>query len=202
MSRRLRRPWAALIVATTILASCGPRPDNSRIHLTPPSENTTVGAGDVFTMQIVGEAGLPSEYQISPDGNVNLPYVHLVHVEGLEPQEISELIRKRFIDAKILSDPSVIVRVREYNSKHVIMLGQVARPGRFAFSAGMTLVQAISMAGGFTAVAKHNQVSLKRKTEGGGTKTVIVSVDAIIEGDSQDIVLQAGDQVYVPERVF
>jgi polysaccharide export outer membrane protein len=82
-------------------------------------------------MQVIGERELPAEYQIAPDGYVNLPYVHRVHVEGLEPQEISDLIRQRLIDAKILSDPSVLIRVREYSSKHILILGQVARVGRW-----------------------------------------------------------------------
>jgi protein involved in polysaccharide export with SLBB domain len=199
------RLFFGLTVAVLALAiaafGCGPKRDNSRVHLTPPSENTTVGAGDVFTLQIVGEKDLPSEFQISSEGDVDFPYIHRVHVEGLEPQEISALVRKRLMDEKVLSDPSVIVRVREYNSKHYTVLGQVAKPGSFPFSSGITLIQAISIAGGFNGVAKHDQISLKRKTKG-GAKTVVVSVDAITEGGSPDIPLQAGDQIYVPERVF
>jgi len=123
-------------------------------------------------------------------------------VEGLEPQEISDLIRDKLIEAKYLTDPSVIVRVREYQSKHILMLGQVARVGRYPFTPGLTLVSAISTAGGFSAVAKKDHVNLTRKMKNGGRRTVIVSVDAIIEGKSPDILLQAGDQIYVEERIF
>jgi protein involved in polysaccharide export with SLBB domain len=175
--------------------------DNSRVHLAPPTESSTVGAGDVFTMQIIGERDLPGEYQIASDGFVNLPYVHRLHVEGLEPQEISDLIRQRLIDAKILSDPSVIIRVREYSSKHITILGQVSRVGSYPFSPGITLVRAISMAGGFNSIAKKDHVSLTRKTKT-GTRTVVLSVDAIMEGGSPDVLLQPGDQIYVQERIF
>ncbi|HVU05344.1 MAG TPA: polysaccharide biosynthesis/export family protein [Polyangiaceae bacterium] len=198
------RSLLALVLGLVLLlpsTGCGPRTDNSRIKLAPPVENTTVGAGDVFTLEIVGEKDLPTEFQIASDGNVDLPYVHRLHVEGLEPQEISALVRKTLMEMKVLSDPSVIVRVREYNSKHVTVLGQVSKPGSFPFSAGITLIQAISMAGGFNAVAKHDSVTLKRKTKD-DVQTVVVSVDAITEGGSPDILLQAGDQIYVPERVF
>lgn len=162
---------------------------------------TTVGAGDVFTVQIIGESNLPTEYQVGPDGYVNMPYIHRVHVEGLEPQEISDVIRDKMIEEKILSDPSVIVRVREYASKHILMLGQVARVGSYPFMPGLTLVRAISMAGGFSAVAKRDHVNLTRKMKT-GRKTVVISVDAIMEGRSPDILLQAGDQIYVEERIF
>jgi protein involved in polysaccharide export with SLBB domain len=171
------------------------------VHLAAPTENTTVGEGDVFTMQIIGERDLPQEYQIAPDGYVNLPYVHRIQVAGLEPQEISDLIRKRLIEEKILSDPSVIVRVREYSSKHILILGQVARVGSYPFTPGLSLVRAISMAGGFNSIAKRDHVSLTRKTKT-GQKTVVLSVDAIMEGHSPDVLLQAGDQIYVQERIF
>ncbi|HEX4336754.1 MAG TPA: polysaccharide biosynthesis/export family protein [Polyangiaceae bacterium] len=200
--RRIHRrllPFALVIALSA--ANCGPRIDNSRVHLPPPSESTSVGAGDVFTMQIIGERDLPTEYQIAPDGFVNLPYVHRVHVEGLEPQEISDLIRKRMIEEKILSDPSVLIRVREYSSKHILILGQIARVGSYPFFPGLTLVRAISMAGGFSAIAKKDHVNLTRKTKT-GLKTVVISVDSIMEGRSTDIMLQAGDQIYIEERIF
>jgi len=200
----LRSISALLVVALGLQAfslGCGPRTDNSHVHLAPPVENTTVGAGDVFTLQIVGEKDLPTEFQIASDGTVDLPYVHRISVEGLEPQEISELVRKRLIEQKVLTDPSVIVRVHEYNSKHITVLGQVVKPGSFPFTAGTTLIQAISVAGGFNGVAKHDSVTLKRKTKN-AVQIVVVSVDAITEGGSPDIPLQAGDQIYVPERVF
>lgn len=202
MRRFDSRPFSfVLLVSLFGSGGCGPRIDNSRVHLPPPTENTTVGAGDVFSLQIIGEGNLPTEYQIGPDGYVNLPYIHRIHVEGLEPQEISDLIRDKLIESKILSDPSVIVRVREYASKNILMLGQVAKVGSYPFMPGLTLVRAISMAGGFSAIAKRDHVNLTRKMKT-GRKTVVVSVDAIMEGRSPDILLQAGDQIYVEERIF
>jgi len=183
------------------LSGCGPRADNSRVKLAPPVENSTVGPGDVFTLEIIGEKELPSEYQIASDGSVDLPYVHRLAVGGLEPQEVADLVRKRLIEAKVLSDPSVIVRVKEYNSKNVTVLGQVAKPGRLPFTSGLSLIQVISMVGGFNAVANRDRINITRRTKT-GTETVTVSGEAIMEGRSPDIPLQAGDQIYVHERVF
>ncbi|MEB2324421.1 MAG: polysaccharide export protein, partial [Sorangiineae bacterium] len=61
--------------------------------------------------------------------------------------------------------------------------------------------QAISLAGGLKSIAHHDRVNLTRKLKQ-GAKTVVVSVDAITEGRSPDIPLQAGDQIYVHERIF
>jgi protein involved in polysaccharide export with SLBB domain len=140
-------------------------------------------------------------YQIDSNGDVDIPYIHRIHVEGLQPQEIIDLVRTRFIEAKILTDPSVIVRVESYQSKHLILLGQLVRPGRYGYNAGITLIQAVSVAGGFSGAAKTDRVTLTRKTKD-GTRSVVVNAEAITEGRSEDIPLQAGDQIFVPQRVF
>jgi len=152
-------------------------------------------------MQIVGEKDLPDEYQVSSDGSVDLPYIHRVQAAGLEPQALAKVIRERLIEQQILKDPSVIVAIKEYRSKKITVLGQVQKPGSFSFTSGMTLLQAVSLSGGFTSIAKTDHVNLTRKTRS-GTKTVILSVDSITEGRSPDVPLQAGDGIYVGERVF
>lgn len=201
---RLRLTVTTLVVAVMgvlWVVGCSAGQDNSKVKLPPPVESTTIGPGDVFTMQVVGEKELPSEYQVASDGTVDFPYVHSTKVSGLEPQQIARLLRKRLIDAKILSDPSVIVSVKEYNSKRITVLGQVAKPGSFPLTPGLTLIQAISLAGGLTAIANHDRLNLTRQTKTGRT-TVVISVDAITDGRSPDIALQAGDSIYVHERVF
>lgn len=203
--RRLARSvalWTALLVAALpALAACSSNADNSHVKLPAPQESTTLGPGDVFQMQIVGEKDLPQEYQIASDGTVDLPYVHRLEVAGLEPQEVARLIRQELMKQKILTDPSVVVSAKEYNSKKITVLGQVQKPGSFPFSPGMTLIQAVSLAGGLTSIANKDRVNLTRKVKG-GARTVVLSVDAITEGRSPDLPLQAGDQIYIHERVF
>jgi protein involved in polysaccharide export with SLBB domain len=170
--------------------------------LPPPSEKTVVGPGDIFSMQIVSEKDLPAEYQVASDGTVDLPYVQTVQVAGLEPQEIARVVRQKLIDDKILTNPIVVVQVKEYHSRTVILLGQVAKPGSFVLTPGLTLMQAISMAGGLSQIANDDNVTLTRKLNAKETKTVTISVDAITEGKAPDVPLQAGDRVYVHERLF
>ncbi len=170
-------------------------------YLPAPSEKTVVGAGDIFTLQIVSEKDLPSEYQVASDGTVDLPYVQTIQVAGLEPQEIARVVRQKLIDDKILTNPIVVVQVKEYHSRTVILLGQVAKPGSFPLTPGLTLMQAISLAGGLSQIANDDNVTLTRKM-GAGTKTVTISVDAITEGKAPDVPLQAGDRIYVHERLF
>jgi polysaccharide export outer membrane protein len=190
-----------LCLMLVLAFGCGPKVDNSRIKLPDPVESTTLGPGDVFTLDMVGEKDLPRDYQVASDGTVDFPYVHRMKVQGLEPQQVARTVRERLIAQRILIDPSIIVSVKEYNSKRVTVLGQVQRPGSFPLTTGMTLVQAISNAGGLNAIANGERVNLTRKDKQGAT-TVVLSFDSITDGRSPDIPLQAGDQIYVHERVF
>jgi polysaccharide export outer membrane protein len=196
---RARALWLVLVLQWA--AACSPRVDNSRVKLPEPVESTTLGPGDVFTLDMVGEKELPREFQVASDGTVDLPYVHRLKVQGLEPQQVAATVREQLIELKILVDPSIIVSVKEYNSKRITVLGQVQRPGSFPLTPGMTLVQAISSAGGLNAIGNGERVNLTRKDKQGAT-TVVLSFDSITEGRSPDLPLQAGDQIYVHERVF
>jgi polysaccharide export outer membrane protein len=198
--------WFGLLFAWFFLVcgfclACGPKVDNSQVKLPAPMESTTLGPGDLFTLEVVGEKDLPKEFQVASDGTVDFPYVHRLEVQGLEPQQIARTVRDLLVEKRILTDPSVIVSVKEYNSKRVTVLGEVRKPGAFPLTTGMTLVQAISNAGGLSAIANGDRVNLTRKDKGSAT-TVVLSFDSITAGKSPDIPLQAGDQIYVNERLF
>ena len=194
----IQGPLCLLLVLASACASGAP---TRAPNLAPPTERSLLGPGDVFTLEIVGEKDLPHEYQVASDGTVDMPYVHTLKVADLEAQEVARLVRARLIAEKILVDPSVVVQVKEYASRHITLLGQVAKPGSFPLLSGMSLIQAISQAGGLTAVASASHVNLTRKT-GGKQQTVEIDVGAIIDGKAPDVPLQAGDQIYVHERLF
>jgi polysaccharide biosynthesis/export protein VpsN len=193
---------AVLCILACLTVACGASTPVRAPALAAPTERNVLAPGDVFTLEIAGEKDLPREYQVASDGTVDFPYLHTIHVADLEAQEVARLVRERLIEAKVLLDPSVVVQFREFASRHVTLLGQVAKPGSFQLVPGMSLIQAISQAGGLTAVANSDHVNLTRKTAKGQQQTVIVSVDAITEGKAPDIPLQAGDQIYVHERLF
>jgi len=153
-------------------------------------------------MEVVGEKDFPDEYQVAPDGTVNFPYIDGMMVAGLEAQDVAKRVRDSLIERQILLHPSVIVRVTEFRSKRVTVLGQVKNPGSFPLQPGMTLVQAISQAGGVTALGLVEQVRLTRTLKDRKSLTVVVDLDAINSGQLEDIPLQASDRIFVEERVF
>ncbi len=164
--------------------------------------STTLGPGDVFAVSVVGEKDLPAEYRVQPDGTIDFPYVKRVHVAGLEPQEVVDVLRKRLIEGRIYSDPQLSLLIKQYNSKKVNVLGQVAKPGTLAWTDGMRLIEAISQAGGFTAIADRDNVVLMRTDRAGKVITVSLSVDEITEGREPNPLLQSGDTVRVDQRAF
>ncbi len=197
--QRFIRGWLCLFAV--LVSACSSNLGAQHSNLAPPTERYVLGPGDTFTLEIVGEKDLPHEYQVASDGTVDFPYVHTLKVADLEAQQVARLVRQRLIAEKVLSDPSVVVQVKEYASRKVTLLGQVSKPGSYPLLPGMSMIQAISQAGGLTAVASGAHVSLTRKT-GKGQQTVEVNVEAISEGRAPDVPLQAGDQIYVRERIF
>ena len=189
-----------LLGMVAVSLGCGAPPRS--VNLPPPLEVTAIGVGDVFVVQIVGEDKLPTEYTVAPDGTVDIPYIRRVKVVGLEPQEISDLIRARLVSEQILTQPSVSVSIKAYRSKRVEVLGEVRKPGSLPLEPGMTLLRAISQAGGFNSLAAKSRVTVRRKVMGGKTVVATVDVTAIVDNSIADIALQAGDAIIVGQRVF
>ena len=122
------RGWLCLCVV--FACACSSSQGAHRSNLAPPTERYVLGPGDTFTLEIVGEKDLPHEYQVASDGTVDFPYVHTLKVADLEAQQVARLVRERLIAEKVLSDPSVVVQVKEYASRHVTLLGQVSQTGQ------------------------------------------------------------------------
>lgn len=191
-----------LLVAPLWLGgTVGCRPTPRVVELPAPEESNSVGPGDVFTLHIVGEDTLPTEFTVAPDGSVDLPYVNRLQVEGLEAQQISDLVRSKLIADQIYTSPSISVSIKAFNSKSVTVGGEVKEQGSFPFVAGMMLTEAIAKAGGMTSLSRSWQVVLVRKGKE-GRKRVVVDYDAINNNEIPDVPLQAGDKITVPQRPF
>lgn len=159
-----------------------------------------LGPGDVFEVTVYGEEKLSGVHRIAPDGAIQFPLVNRVVVEGMTASEIAEELRRRLQDG-FLREPSVSVFVKEYGSKKVFVLGEVARPGTFPFTAGMNVVEAIALAGGFKDSANTNFVIVTRQTPE-GERRIPVAVEKITEGVAQNLSLQPGDIVFVPDTLL
>ncbi len=178
-----------------------------RAHSGPPKlpaplPSTTVGPGDLFVVTVLGEKEIPQEFRVQPDGTVDFPYLDRIKVDGLEPQQIEELLKKELVERRILRDPQVTLVVKQYYSKRISVVGAVAKPGILPWSEGMKLVDAIMLAGGLSSLADGDHVRITRPVPGAKSVTATVSIDDITDGKLGDVPLQAGDTIKVDQRMF
>jgi polysaccharide export outer membrane protein len=165
----------------------------------PPTVDATLGPGDLFDVRVFEEADLSGSYRIGPDGTIDFPLVGRITAAGRLPSELADLLREKLIT--YMTHPQVSILVREMNSKHIIVYGQVQRPGAFPFTDPMTISQAISIAGGFTAMAAREKVRISRRKKG-QQEVVEINLRTIAEGKEPNQFIYPGDEVYVPERLF
>lgn len=190
----------SLLLLLALAAGCGP-PSSSTRPTAVGDEDTTLGTGDVFDVRVYGEEELSASYRVAHDGSIDFPLIGRLQVVGLEPTAVAEIIADRLRSAEYLRHPQVSVFVQEYNSKRISVLGAVREPGSFPMQSGLTVVQAISLAGGFTALANRDGTTVARRI-GSETRRFPVHVDRITSGQEEDFPIQAQDIIYVPERVF
>jgi polysaccharide export outer membrane protein len=158
---------------------------------------------DTIDISVFNETDLSVQRRVSPQGYINYPMLGSVPVAGLTVGE-TETKLKDLLGRNYLVNPQVSVLVNHANSRRLVILGQVKSPGSYDIGdEGLTLVQAIARAGGFTDVAATDRVTVIRTENGAVTKRV-VNVATIIKGadQSKDLQLKPDDVISVPETIF
>ena len=97
---------------------------------------------------------------VRPDGKISLPLLNDVQAAGLTPDQLAAKVTEDL--KKYVTNPQVTVIVTAINSQRVYILGEVTRPGAFPLLPGMTVLQALSSAGGFTQFAKVKSIFVRR----------------------------------------
>jgi protein involved in polysaccharide export with SLBB domain len=161
---------------------------------------STLGPGDVIEVRVYREQEISGLYQVGSEGDVVFPLCQRVVVTGLTPNGAADKFRE-CLASGFMRDPQVTVVVREYNSKKVFVFGEVQKPGTFTYQDGMTIVQAVTLAGGFTRTAAQNSTSVTRRVKGQEVKMKL-NVQDIALGKASNFKLEPGDIVYVPESLF
>jgi polysaccharide export outer membrane protein len=198
----LRISTPALLLFASLLGSvaCTPRysinPEKFAGKNVDEKGLVTVGSQDLLDVRVFGEPELSGPFRVTRRGMIRVPLIGLVHIAGLTPTEIEEKLRKEL--QRFLRDPQVTVVVKDYLSKKIFVFGEVNRPGTFAYESNMSIVQAITLAGGFTKSAWKNRTSVTRIIDG-VEKKIEIPVEAIGEGSQKNFELRPGDIVFVPE---
>lgn len=149
----------------------------------------TVGTGDRLSIKVAGEPELTSEYIVDGSGNISMPYVQNLHVAGKTTAEIERAIVAGLRNG-FLRNPNVSVQA--VTLRPFFILGEVSAAGSFAYQPGMTVQNAVAIAGGYGPRADQGEVLITRKTAD-GTSTYKVPVTTQI---------YPGDVIYIRERWF
>jgi polysaccharide biosynthesis/export protein len=156
-----------------------------------------IGPQDILRIDVWREDQLTRTVPVRPDGKITLPLLNDVQAAGLTPIELAGVIRDEL--KKFITNPQVTVSVTEINSLRIYVTGEVTKAGAYQLLPHMTVLQALSGSGGFTAFAKVKNIYVLRTENGKPIKIPFNYKEAINGKNSeQNIELQAGDVVVVP----
>ncbi len=191
-----------LVICTFSIMVSGCFPPNVIVPPGPPEDGFVLGPEDVLDVVVWKNPDLSRQVVIRPDGNISLPLIGDVRSSGMTANQLASDIAIRFKAFK--ENPSVSVNVLEVNSYYVFVVGEVNTPGKLPLKSYTTILQALSLAGGFTQFASRNDIQVVRNliNAEGAIKEIRIPLryDDLIseEGGVYNITLQSGDTIVIP----
>ncbi|WP_022685053.1 polysaccharide biosynthesis/export family protein [Sphingomonas phyllosphaerae] len=189
---------AMMLSAVALLTGCAGRGGDlplqsasalGRDRATPVDATYQLGVGDQIALTVYGETDLSRNYAINPNGTIDVPLIGTVKAQGRTIGEVSGEIRQRLSEG-YLRNPSVAGTIVTY--RPLYLLGEVNKPGQYAYQTGMTLEAAVALAGGYSYRAQQKYVLIRPELGGGEAK-----VEA-----TPDLAVRPGDTIRVTERLF
>ena len=159
--------------------------------------NYVIGPQDVLDISVWKEPELTRPVPVRPDGKISMPLLNDVQAAGRTPLQLAADITAGL--KKFVTDPQVTVIVTTINSQRVFILGEVTRAGAYPLLPNMTVLQALSSAGGFTQYANLKKIYLLRVEDGKQVKHPF-NYKEVLSGKAtdQNIFVKAGDTIIVP----
>ena len=164
--------------------------------------------GDMLQITVYKEPDLSGVFEVKENGTITYPLVGNIEVEGLTQAEANAKITV-MLEQGYLTNPSVQVSMSAPTqeagkmniSNRVTILGCVTNPGLYSMpiDKNLTTLQLVALAGGFTRYAAINNTKVMRINSEGQRNTMDPHLDSVVSGTSDDMVLESGDMVYVPD---
>jgi len=148
----------------------------------------TLGSGDRLKVTVYGEADLSGEFQVDGAGGVSFPLIGQVLAKGLSLRQLEQRLVEKLKDG-YLTNPRVSLEVLNYRPFYI--LGEVSKPGQYEYVSGITLYNAVAMAGGYTYRARQNKAQITRGNP-----------EKVIEGSDHATIILPGDIINIQERFF
>jgi polysaccharide export outer membrane protein len=156
-----------------------------------------IGPEDMVRIDVWKEPDISRVIPVRPDGKISLPLLNDVQASGLTAMQLAANIRTALV--KYITNPQVTVTITAVNSQRVFLTGEVGRVGALTLLPNMTVLQALTSAGGFTQFAKITKIYVLR-VENGKQVQYPFNYKQVIKGIhlEQNILLQSGDLIVVP----
>ena len=161
-----------------------------------------LGPEDLLEITVWKNPDLSRLTAIRPDGHISMPIIGDVKAAGLTADALAKEIAAQL--KEYIQIPSVSVSVKELNSYSVFIIGEIAKPGKYQLKSYVTVLQAISLAGGFTTYASKNKLQVVRVIENADHERKEIHIplryDDLVTGSGYpgNITLASGDTVVVP----
>ena len=155
-----------------------------------------IGPKDLLVINVVGEAGYPLEFRVTEDGVIKFPDVGEVNIDGLTIAEAENKIVNK-LEEGFITNPQVIIFIKEHKSRVVRLLGAVSNPDSYILLGRKTLGEIIAEAGGFKPEAGDEIIVIRHNKEG-SSRTLTVSRKDINGNLDLNLPLQPGDIVEIP----
>ncbi len=164
-----------------------------------------IGPEDILEITVWKNADLSKQVQVRPDGRISLPLLGDISAVAKTPVQLTEEISAGL--RAYMENPTVSIMIKEVNSYQIYVLGEVNKPGKYPLKSKTTLLQGITVAGGFTPMAARNKIVIFRFSKDGdgeGLTKLRASYDDIVvrDGSSQNLELKPGDQIVVPSETM
>jgi polysaccharide export outer membrane protein len=181
---------AVLLPPGALLSACGG--PGAGLPPVPPSAagDYQLGPGDQVRIITLGEDRLTGEFRVGDSGAIALPLLGSMRASGRSTSALEQAIGAALVQAQLIRAPSVAVEVVQY--RPIFVLGEINKPGQYAYQPGMTVVTAVAVAGGFTYRALEDRASIVRVADG-------KAVEGRAERQTR---VQPGDVVTIYERWF
>jgi polysaccharide export outer membrane protein len=174
--------------------------DKALLTVTP---DYIIGPEDILEITVWKNADLSKQVQVRPDGRISLPLLGDISAVAKTPVQLTEEISAGL--RAYMENPTISIMVKEVNSYQIYVLGEVNKPGKYPLKSKTTLLQGITVAGGFTAMAARNKIVIFRfSKDGEGLTKLKASYDDIVvrDGSTQNMELKPGDQIVVPSETM
>jgi polysaccharide export outer membrane protein len=183
----VKKSAAFAMLAAIALAGCsksGPPPLSSGERYAASAAGDDIyqlGAGDKIRVIVYNEPQLSGDFSVSSDGDISLPLIGTVKVAGKRIERVSQEVQARLSDG-YLRDPRVSMEVDTY--RPFFILGEVRKPGQFPYLSGLTVMNAIATAEGYTPRARKSTVLIRRFGEQNEQEYVLTPNLRVFPGDT------------------